>query len=428
MQGSFRQVALRDGIAQQRVQRGPARAAHPHHERFAFRAGFAGRVVQRGQQALFHVVDARNVVQLQNPLPPLHRRQGDELFAAGPAAAVAGRRDGKTAARSLFVDVQPLRIARIGNEGRALQHAAFVDMPQRPGVEPGLQQIGERAGRVAFVTALAFHGAVQHADLKGVVPGVVARKVFGKIAAFLSARMADAVHERQHATVAQDGAAFHGLAEDGHIVGPFHGCEAGGQRVVVAVRDKDGNAEALQARAAVPQLQLRLDAALFLIIDVAGQNQEMRPFRLAQPDQPLQCGSRRILQQSRQMPFLCGFAGKPLKRRVQMQIRRMNIAHCVHCSPVSVEMTKYVRTLDFFWSIDKTPKARERKTKTGEGMKPSPESGMRFFLRQLSQPSGTSDSEGKNSSRKSMIASTMMNGRRALTSLAILMLPMPQTT
>ena len=162
----------------------------------------------------------------------------------------------------------------------------------------------------------------------------------------------------------------------------------------------------------------------------------MRPFRLAQTDQPLQCGPRRILQQPRQMSLACGFAGKPLKRRIQMQIRCVNIAHCVHCSPVSVEMTKYVRTLDFFWSIDKTRQggrgggvgaaAGGNKKKRGREF-PSPARG-RTWLRQLSQPSGTSDSEGKNSSRKSMMTSMRMNGRSALTSLAILMLPIPQTT
>ena len=127
---------------------------------------------------------------------------------------------------------------------------------------------------------------------------------------------------------------------------------------MIAVGDKDGDADPLQPYAAVPQLQLRLDAALFLIVDVPGQDQKMRPFRLAQADQAFQGGSRRMLQQACQMPFARGFAGKSLKRRVQMQIRRVNIAHCVHCGPMSVEMTNYGRTLDVFWNIGKTPPLR----------------------------------------------------------------------
>ena len=57
---------------------------------------------------------------------------------------------------------------------------------------------------------------------------------------------------------------------------------------MVAVGPEDRDAAGLQAHTAVAQGQLGFDAVLFLVVDVPGQDEEVRPQAFAQIEQALQ--------------------------------------------------------------------------------------------------------------------------------------------
>ena len=57
---------------------------------------------------------------------------------------------------------------------------------------------------------------------------------------------------------------------------------------MIAVGQKNADAQPVQAFAAVAQAELGFDAVIFLIVDVAGQHQKVGLFSLAETEQALQ--------------------------------------------------------------------------------------------------------------------------------------------
>lgn len=128
---------------------------------------------------------------------------------------------------------------------------------------------------------------MQHAQLEAGCVRLAVEKE-GQIAGLPDTGMADAVDHGQRGPVPAQHMLLGLRAEDGHVVGPVHGLQPRVQRVMVAVGPEDGDAAGLQAQAAVAQGQLGFDAVLFLIVDVPGQDEEVRPQAFAQVEQALQ--------------------------------------------------------------------------------------------------------------------------------------------
>ncbi len=153
--------------------------------------------------------------------------------------------------------------------------------------------------------------------------------------------------------------AFRLRPEHCDVVRPLHGVEPRIQRIVVAVGQKNADAEPVQPFATVAQAKLGFDAVVFLIIDVAGQHQEVGLFRLTEAEQALQSREGGVMQQARQVPPLGSLARKSLKGRVQMQIGRVDVADGVHaqslaCGCIESGTRKNNReSLDFFKHYDK---------------------------------------------------------------------------
>lgn len=114
----------------------------------------------------------------------VHRLQTRDLdFAAQPANAVGRHelrraieqalgRDAnqETTARTGFVDMPALRMARITDEriGRT-RHDRLVNVPERPVVQPRLNQLTHGARRVRVVARVASDIAMEQANLKRLV-------------------------------------------------------------------------------------------------------------------------------------------------------------------------------------------------------------------------------------------------------------------
>jgi len=122
------QVAAGLRAAQQAVQGRAAPQAEAHdQERAGSVSGFRGRA-QGLQQPVFHGIEPVHGVQSDDQTPPLHRPQRQECFPAGEAAVAGLGSDQQAAARAVLMDVPPLGVAGIGDEGAAGQDAAFVHM------------------------------------------------------------------------------------------------------------------------------------------------------------------------------------------------------------------------------------------------------------------------------------------------------------
>ena len=116
---------------------------------------------------------------------------------------------------------------------------------------------------------------MQHAQLKTLVL-LAAPEHTGKIAAFLYLGMADAVYHRHNLTVFFNRVAFGFGPENGHIVWPLHCRKARGERVVVAVGQKNPHPGIAQALAAVAQFELGFYAVIFFVVYIARKNEKIR--------------------------------------------------------------------------------------------------------------------------------------------------------
>lgn len=202
-------------------------------------------------------------------------------------------------------------------------------MAQSPGVQTRGFEIFQGAGGVTVCFGLAFHCAVQHAQLKTVMSRIAVEKA-GQIAAFLGFGVADAVNDGQRRAVFFQHMSRRFGTEDRDVVGPLHGRKARSQRIMIAVRQKDANAEVFQTLAAVAQFELGFDAVIFLIVDIAGQHQKIRFFSLAKTKESLQSRECGLRAEGAQEAFLLQPRGKGLKGRVQMQIGRVDVPNNVH--------------------------------------------------------------------------------------------------
>ena len=155
-------------------------------------------------------------------------------------------------------------------------------------------------------------------------------------------------HRAQGADAALDRMDLRLGAENDDIVGPFHRCEAGGERVVIAVGDEDRNAQTFQTRAAVAQGQLRFYAVLFLIVDIAGQDEKIRFFPLAATDEALKRDEGGVVEKAGETAALARFLGKPPEGGIQMQICRVDVADFVHAAPRCAKKETEALFLDFF--------------------------------------------------------------------------------
>ena len=226
------------------------------------------------------------------------------------------------------MDVPPLGVAGIGDEGAAGQDAAFVHMAQGPGIQTGGAQVGQRAGGVPVLRGAAFHAAMQHAQLEARHIRLTVEEE-RQVAGLPDAGMADAV-DHGHGGPVPVQHMLPGLrAEDGHVAGPVHGLQPRIQRIMVAVGPEDGDAAGLQAQTAVAQGQLGFDAVFFLIVDVPGQDEEVRPQLFAQVEQALQGREGGVAQL--RLQGLSGIAaGQAQEGGVQMQVGGVDVTEAVH--------------------------------------------------------------------------------------------------
>ena len=88
--------------------------------------------------------------------------------------------------------------------------------------------------------------------------------------------MADAVHHGHDLTVFFNRVAFGFGPENGHIVWPLHCRKARGERVVVAVGQKNPHPGIAQALAAVAQFELGFYAVIFFVVYIARKNEKIR--------------------------------------------------------------------------------------------------------------------------------------------------------
>ena len=322
------QVAAGLRAAQQAVQRGASLQAQAHdHERAGCVSAFRDRG-QGLQQPVLYGVELFHGVQTDDRTLPLYRPQRQELFPAGESTVAGLGSDQQTAARAAFIDVESLGIAGIGDEGMARQNAAFVHMAQSPGIQTGGTQIVQRAGGVPVLRGAAFHAAMQHAQLEAIRLRLAVEEE-GQVAGLPDAGMADAVDHGKGSPVPVQHMLFGLRAEDGHVVGPVHGLQPRVQRVMVAVGPEDRDAAGLQAHTAVAQGQLGFDAVLFLIVDVPGQDEKVRPQALALVEQALQCREGGVAQLRLQGLSGIGTA-QAQEGGVQMQVGGMDVSEAVH--------------------------------------------------------------------------------------------------
>ena len=118
---------------------------------------------------------------------------------------------------------------------------------------------------------LAADVAVQHADVQSgrIQPTEAQRQIFSHIAP----GVADAVHMRQQFAVARDRMRLHGPgAENGEIRRRAPDRRPASQRIVIAVRDEDQNAALAQPLHAAHEAELRPDAAIGRIINIAREH------------------------------------------------------------------------------------------------------------------------------------------------------------
>ena len=195
-------------------------------------------------------------------------------------------------------------------------------------IQTGGAQIVQRAGGVPVLRGAAFHAAMQHAQLEaGCVRPAVEKE--GQVAGLSDAGMADAVDHGKGSPVPVQHMLFGLRAEDGHVVGPVHGLQPRVQRVMVAVGPEDRDAAGLQAHTAVAQGQLGFDAVLFLIVDVSGQDEKVRPQALALVEQALQGREGGVAQLRLQGLSGIGTA-QAQEGGVQMQVGGMDVSEAVH--------------------------------------------------------------------------------------------------
>ena len=325
---AFPQIAAGLRAAQQAVQRRTSPQAEAHdHERAGGVSGLRGRG-QGLQQPVFHGIELFHSVKGDDQTLPLHRPQRQELFLAGEITVTGLGSDQQTAARAAFIDVESLGVAGIGDEGMAGQDAAFMHMAQGPGIQPGGTQIVQRAGGVPVLRGAAFHAAMQHAQLEAIRLRLTVEEV-GQVAGLPDAGMADAVDHGQGGPVPVQHMLLGLRAEDGHVVGPVHGLQPRVQRVMVAVGPEGGDAAGLQAQAAVAQGQLGFDAVLFLIVDVPGQDEEVRPQLFAQVEQASQ-GREGGFAQLRLQGLPGIGTAQAQEGGVQMQVGGVDVSEAVH--------------------------------------------------------------------------------------------------
>ena len=122
---------------------------------------------------------------------------------------------------------------------------------------------------------------------------------------------------------------------------------------MIAVGDKNAHPRIPQAQAAIAKAQLGFDAAIFFIIHIASQHEKIGFFCFAQAKKPIQRFEGGFMQQLGQMAALSGFARKPAKRGVQMQIGCVDITYNVHAWPHVEWVMNKRQTLDFFLKQDK---------------------------------------------------------------------------
>jgi hypothetical protein len=163
---------------------------------------------------------------------------------------------------------------------------------------------------------------VQHAELEAVVPGIASEQ-FCQIAAFLVSFMAYAVDNGKGGAVFFKNVLFRRGAKNCDVVRPGHRRKAGGKRVVVAVRQKNTHPQALQANAAVAQGKLRLDAVVFLIVNVPGQHKKIRLFRLTETKKAFHGCKSGFTQQTGKLSVRLGNAPE---WRVKVQVSRVNVS------------------------------------------------------------------------------------------------------
>ena len=171
------------GLAQLFVQRRPAGKGHASDEGLAAAVKGAGAFLQKAGEPVFQRIQTVHRIERQLQLLPFHRAEAQEFAVAAPAALAGTGRDQQTAAGACFVDMQALRIAAVGDEALVLPLPALMDVPQRPGVEAAAAQVVQRAGGVAVALGLAFHGAVQDAELEDGLR-VVPAEEFGRDCGF----------------------------------------------------------------------------------------------------------------------------------------------------------------------------------------------------------------------------------------------------